>query len=128
MEGGGWVHPSPPTPSPLPGKDPKYVWLVTDQGGREVVAPCQLGFPDPRLPSGRLFSESLGWGSGLSCLYHSHSVALGLCCGAPGTAHPRMAPQILRVEAGGQEHRVSPSQSWLDLLPGRAGMGTSTRY
>jgi hypothetical protein len=49
-------------PSPLPGKDPKYVWLVTDQGGSEVVAPCQPGFPDPRLPSRRLFSESLGWG------------------------------------------------------------------
>lgn len=63
MEQGGWVHPSPGTPPPLPGKDPKYVWLVTDQGGREVVASCQPGFPDPKLPSRRLFSESLGWGA-----------------------------------------------------------------
>lgn len=62
MEQGGWVHPSPDTPPPLPGKDPKYVWLVTDQGGREVVASCQPGFPDPKLPSRRLFSESLGRG------------------------------------------------------------------
>lgn len=45
-----------------------------------MVASCQPGFPDPRLPSRRLFSESLGWGSGLSCLYHSHSVATGFCC------------------------------------------------
>lgn len=73
------MHPSPDTPPPMPGKDPKYVWLVTDQGGREVVASCQQGFPDPKLPSRRLFSESLGWGSGPSCLCHSHSVAPGLC-------------------------------------------------
>lgn len=30
-------------------------WLLVEEGGREVVAPCQLGFPDPGLPSGHLF-------------------------------------------------------------------------
>lgn len=31
---------------PLLGKDPECVWLLEDEGGREVVAWCQPGFPD----------------------------------------------------------------------------------
>lgn len=139
MEQGGWVHPSPRHPSPLPGKDPKYVWLVTDQGGREVVASCQPGFPDPKLPSRRLFSESLGWGSGLSCLYHSYSVALGLCCQVllkPGhqgqSAVHTQFTRSGRQRRGGQKHGFYLASCALLYCWGQrgplGGMGTSIVY
>lgn len=44
---------------PLLGKDPECVWLLEDEGGREVVAWCQPGFPDQGC---RVGTSSLGGG------------------------------------------------------------------
>lgn len=58
------VHALPPV-----GKDPGCVWLLVDEGGREVVAQCQPGFPDLGLPGGHLLQGpwmGVGWGSQLT--------------------------------------------------------------
>jgi len=54
------VHALPPV-----GKDPDCVWLLVDEGGREVVARCQPGFPDLGLPGGHLLQGPwMGAGQG----------------------------------------------------------------
>ena len=52
------MHALPPV-----GKDPDCVWLLVDEGGREVVARCQPGFPDLGLPGGHLH-QGPGMGAG----------------------------------------------------------------
>lgn len=95
------------------------MWLVMDQGGREVVAACQPGFPDPGCQVGTSSQDLPGWGPGPSCL-HVLLKPRTLSSGPPDTRGTRgdlSVPhsQLLlhltgEAEAIGQEAKVSPGQ------------------